>query len=73
MAYTDQQVFDTKRKGKYLSVQANSGTLLIETLHNGNTWLVAQTITTDFVGVIEGLGDMVMRFTPEGGATYEIH
>lgn len=73
MAYTDQQTLDKKFAGRMLTVQANSGELVIEALHEApDTWVTVQTINEDFAGEIIGLGRVTLRFTPSGGATYAV-
>lgn len=55
-----------------VSVQVNSGSIAVEVEHVAGTWLVADSITADFVGPMY-YGHARVRFTPTGGATLTLH
>lgn len=68
--YSDQKVLRPGRDVCVLIVRANGGQLLVEK-QVGSNWIIADTFTADGAHAMQfGRGNV--RFTPSGGAEYEL-
>ena len=70
--YTAQKeiAFGTAPQSRVLSVQVNGGTLTIERW-DGVSWILADTVTADKVAPCFTQNSL-LRFTPAGGAVFDI-
>ncbi|MGE6387388.1 hypothetical protein ACQKEN_17190 [Pseudomonas sp. NPDC078416] len=67
---TDQFVMKYSYGPHTLSVKANGGSVLVEKAV-GTDWVTADTFSTDGAWRLD-LGSSPTRFTPKGGAAYEV-
>jgi len=68
-ATTEQQF--SGEKVKTIIVDANGGSVVIDAKNSAGVYVTSDTITADFVGVIE-THSLTLRFTIAGGATVEL-
>ncbi|WP_296254924.1 hypothetical protein [Pseudomonas sp. UBA5706] len=67
---TEQFVMQYSYGSHTLSVRANGGSVKVEKAV-GNDWVVSDTFSTDGAWRLD-LGDSPTRFTPAGGAVYQV-